>query len=279
MKKKDLMKKKNIIVLSATAIVAIMVTIGTLVILKNLNRSETPTVSDSYESGHNATEEVKTAVVYFSPVEGEYGSENYDTGGTALLAKHIISTLNVSELEIQSTEPYPNNHQALIERAAAEKAEQARPTYINQFIINQYDTIFLGYPVWENDMPMIIYAFLENSKDRLTGKTIIPFSTSSEKMDNSSIYAKIQSIVPGAKVNTNGFNVSDADAHTKAGIVELDTWLSSLGFISNEANEANGANGANGASETSETNETNETNASSDPDNSTASEEAPNTLP
>ena len=39
----------------------------------------------------------------------------------------------------------------------------------------QYDTIFIGYPIWYADMPMIVYSFLEQYD--LSGKTIVPFIT------------------------------------------------------------------------------------------------------
>ena len=42
--------------------------------------------------------------------------------------------------------------------------------------LSQYDTIWLGYPIWGGQAPKIMYTFLENVD--LAGKTIIPFCTS-----------------------------------------------------------------------------------------------------
>ncbi len=42
--------------------------------------------------------------------------------------------------------------------------------------MEQYDVVFLGYPIWNNDAPRIIYTFLEN--EEFNGKTIVPFCTS-----------------------------------------------------------------------------------------------------
>lgn len=42
--------------------------------------------------------------------------------------------------------------------------------------LNDYDMIFLGYPIWWHDAPMVIYTFLDNND--FEGKTIIPFCTS-----------------------------------------------------------------------------------------------------
>ena len=41
--------------------------------------------------------------------------------------------------------------------------------------LNDYDTIFIGYPIWWSDMPMILYSFFDQYD--FSGKTIIPFST------------------------------------------------------------------------------------------------------
>ena len=41
-----------------------------------------------------------------------------------------------------------------------------------------YDVIFIGYPIWWGEAPNIIYTFLENYKDKFSGKKIIPFCTS-----------------------------------------------------------------------------------------------------
>ena len=41
--------------------------------------------------------------------------------------------------------------------------------------ISDYDTIYIGYPIWWGDLPMVCYTFLE--KHDLSGKTIVPFCT------------------------------------------------------------------------------------------------------
>lgn len=41
--------------------------------------------------------------------------------------------------------------------------------------MDDYDVVYLGYPIWYGDMPMAVYTFLESCD--LTGKTIVPFCT------------------------------------------------------------------------------------------------------
>lgn len=79
-------------------------------------------------------------------------------------------------LRIEPVTPYPMNHAELEEVATAEKAQRACPEIAAQVEdMAQYDTIFIGYPIWYADMPMIVYSFLEQYD--LSGKTIVPFIT------------------------------------------------------------------------------------------------------
>ena len=56
------------------------------------------------------------------------------------------------------------------------KARPALAENISQEEMASYDTIFIGYPIWWYDAPMIIYSFLESHN--FAGKKIIPFATS-----------------------------------------------------------------------------------------------------
>lgn len=63
--------------------------------------------------------------------------------------------------------------------AREEQSNNARPALAENITAEQladYDVIFVGYPIWWYDAPMIIYTFLESHD--FTGKTIIPFATS-----------------------------------------------------------------------------------------------------
>lgn len=54
--------------------------------------------------------------------------------------------------------------------------------------------IFLGYPIWNGDMPKIVYHFLESYD--FTGKTIVPFCTH-EGSGLSRTVGSIRSACPG----------------------------------------------------------------------------------
>ena len=75
--------------------------------------------------------------------------------------------------------PYTTSYNQVLDVARKELAETARPALaenISQEEMASYDTIFIGYPIWWYDAPMIIYSFLESHN--FAGKKIIPFATS-----------------------------------------------------------------------------------------------------
>ena len=120
---------------------------------------------------------IKSLVVYFSKTGEQYGVGNITEGNTAILAKIIADKTGSDIFEIKVVnDNYPNTYSSLVEYAKKEKQENLRPQIqgkINN--IDEYDTVFLGYPNWWGDMPMPVYTFLENYN--LTNKTVYHFCT------------------------------------------------------------------------------------------------------
>lgn len=136
----------------------------------------------------------KTLVVYFS----------WSTSGnTEKMATYIQSQTGADILELQPANPYPADYNETGDVAKVERDENARPEIANlPDSISEYDTIFVGYPIWWHTAPMIIGTFLENYD--LTGVDIYPFSQSAsmdtEQFDNSMEFIR---------ENASGANVHD----------------------------------------------------------------------
>lgn len=65
--------------------------------------------------------------------------------------------------------------------------------------LGEYETIFLGFPIWWGREPSIIDTFVESNAGTLAGKTIVPFATSgSSGMGDTT--ANLQALAPQAKV-------------------------------------------------------------------------------
>jgi flavodoxin len=133
--------------------------------------------------------EKKSLVVYFSMPETTNPNkmtthEDNSTvvvdgevlGNTQYMAYVIRETSGADIFRIEPVNPYPTNHATLVDLAADEKDVNARPAIAGQIKnFAQYDTVFIGYPIWWSDMPMILYTFFEEYD--FSGKTIVPFST------------------------------------------------------------------------------------------------------
>lgn len=79
--------------------------------------------------------------------------------------------------------PYPTDHSNLVDLAQDEQRNNARPKIKDEIEnFSDYETVFVGYPNWWGDMPMILYTFFDTYD--FSGKTIIPFNTHGNEKDN-----------------------------------------------------------------------------------------------
>jgi len=168
---------------------------------------------------------MKNLVVYYSRPDENYNVGEVSVGNTELLAKEIVKQLSADEFKIEPEVPYPKNYMDCVNLATEELKKQARPTYLGDVDLQDYETIYFGYPIWWGDLPMVCYTFLENHD--LTGKTIVPFNTH-EGSGNSNTYAKLQKEFPTATFKGNGFAMAGHEARTSEGIAKLNEWLKSL---------------------------------------------------
>lgn len=146
-------------------------------------------------------------------------------GNTQYVAALIQQATGGDLLLIETEEKYPADYDETDQLGGKENRERSRPTLASHVDdIADYDRIYLGYPNWYYDMPMAVYAFLEEYD--LSGKTIIPFVTSGGSGFSKSI-SEIQSLQPNAEVLTEGYKVT----HSKVDDVtleDIEQWLDSL---------------------------------------------------
>ncbi len=115
-------------------------------------------------------------VAYFSLAGEQYGVGVIEEGNTSIIAHMIAEQIGADLFEIEAITPYPTSHRELLDVSREEMASNVRPEIADTVDnIDDYDTIFIGYPNWWGDMPMIVYSFLESYN--LSGKTIVPFCT------------------------------------------------------------------------------------------------------
>ena len=118
----------------------------------------------------------KILVACFSRAGENYGVGFVEKGNTEIVAEMIAEQVGAVVFPIQTVKPYPKGYEECTEIARREKEEAARPELLEPLeSLDEYEIVYLGYPIWYGDMPMAVYSFLENYD--FTGKTILPFCT------------------------------------------------------------------------------------------------------
>jgi flavodoxin len=100
-----------------------------------------------------------------------------NTYGTTEYVARTIQEIAGGDLHlIQTQETYPVDFDELREQNHDEMDRGYLPSLAeNDLDISQYDTVFIGYPVWATDAPQAVLSFLEEND--LSGKMVIPFCT------------------------------------------------------------------------------------------------------
>ena len=165
----------------------------------------------------------KNLIVYYSRKGQNYwnGSiRKLAKGNTEIIAEMIQQAVGGDLFEVDTVKAYPEDYYACIEEAKQELIAQARPElkgYAEN--LEDYDTIFLGYPNWWGTMPMAMCTFLEHYD--FAGKTVVPFCTN-EGSGMGSSEKDVRKLCPGAAV-LSGLAIHGAEAAQAKGKVEA--WL------------------------------------------------------
>ena len=118
----------------------------------------------------------KALVVYYSRTGENYAVGNIAEGNTAIVAKMIAARIGADLFEIRTVKAYAASYDVCIEEAKKELRDDARPELVGDVEnFDQYDTVYVGYPIWWGVPPMCVFTFFE--KHDWAGKTVKPFCT------------------------------------------------------------------------------------------------------
>lgn len=214
------MNKKVIIVV----VIVVAIVLGIIVTCSLINNSSNndsnniesnlsnQVIEENDVTTNTTTETSKTLVLYFSA-----------TGNTEEIAKYIQEVTEGDICEIVPKEEYTSddlNYSNDDCRANIEQNdESARPEIANEINVEDYDVIYLGYPIWWNDVPKIMLTLLDSYD--LSGKTVIPFCTSG----GSSISQSVNTLKSyNGSINwIEGKRFSSASSKS-----DVETWISEL---------------------------------------------------
>ncbi|MBR4462715.1 MAG: flavodoxin [Erysipelotrichaceae bacterium] len=160
---------------------------------------------------------MKTLVAYFSHI-GENLQDNeivvLTKGNTEVVAEKIAELTKADLYKIEEEEPYPEKYDDCLRRARREDEDNIHPAMKAGMKLNMddYDTIYIGFPIWYRAYPRIVATFLDAYD--FNGKTIKPFCTNDEGTFGISLL-EMKGALKGADIRDGlairGVNVYDAD--------------------------------------------------------------------
>ena len=102
----------------------------------------------------------KTLVVFFSHAGDNYAVGNIEVGNTKIVADYITELTGAEQFEIVTHKYDGMAYTPLINLAQEETRKGELPEYEGDIDLSQYDTIFIGGPVWWGTYPQVIFTFL-----------------------------------------------------------------------------------------------------------------------
>lgn len=140
-------------------------------------------------------------VIYYSRAGENYfaGSFRYiEKGNTEIVAEQIAAQTGAALFKAEQETPYADEYRACVAQAKADFDAGARPPLKAMPAgMEQYDTVYLGYPIYCGTMPMALFTLLEGIDTE--GKTIRPFCTH-EGSGVARSADDIRKLCPGAKI-------------------------------------------------------------------------------
>jgi flavodoxin len=190
-----------------------LIILSTLIACAQKNRTDNSTEIKKQIQGKNMK---NILIAYFSC-----------TGNTRSLAEQIAQASKAELYEIKPKIPYSSedlNWRNNSSRVNIERNDPSSRPAISDNVKNmeQYDIIFLGYPIWFGQAPNIIYTFLESYD--FSGKTIVPFCTSG----SSPIGTSASNLHKICSNNTTWLPGSRFAGNTSRS--EIVTWINGLGL-------------------------------------------------
>lgn len=158
------------------------------------------------------------------------------TKNTKVLAEIIHKNVGGTLVALELEKPYPENYQAIVQQVSEEYAKGFLPPLKTKIEdIEQYDTVFIGFPTWAMNLPPPIQSFLNENKFK--GKTLVPFNTNAGYGLGNSI-DKIREMCPEANLKPafsmiggkekEGVFLTIKDERAKDTEQKVVSWLKSL---------------------------------------------------
>ena len=191
---------------------------------QNNNNAETRRgTSLQNEQTSNSGNMSKSIVIFFSHAGDNYSVGVIDTGNTKIVADYISEITGADQYEIVTHKYDGMAYTPLINLAQEEANKGELPPYEGAAPdLSQYDTVFIGGPVWWGTYPQVMFTLFKDID--LSGKTVIPFTTH-EGSGLASCANDVRKAFPKAKV-TGEFSIYGHEV--RSGKAKVEKWLKGL---------------------------------------------------
>lgn len=152
------------------------------------------------------------------------------SGNTERMANEIREQLNCDILEVEPEVAYDNDYNAMLERAQEELAAIRQGNYppvktsVESF--DDYDIVFVGYPIWYGSMATPMQTFLHTHASKLAGKRIALFATSGSSGISSSV-SEARNLCPDATIIEETLLLTSSTLSQMA--TRVPAWLEEIG--------------------------------------------------
>ncbi|MDO4995238.1 MAG: flavodoxin [Bacteroidales bacterium] len=180
--------------------------------------------SSSTQQEKVMNKESKAIVVFFSHAGDNYAVGNIEVGNTKIVADYISELTGAEQFEIVTHKYDGMAYTSLINLAKEEIKNGELPEYEGDIDLNEYDTVFIGGPVWWGTYPQVMFTFFKKHANDLRGKTVIPFTTH-EGSGLANCVEDLKAAFPGANV-LKGFSIYGHEVRTHKAKVEK--WINGL---------------------------------------------------
>lgn len=235
------MKKVVISIISIIAIIAIIAGIKISMSnqdneIENETENNAEVLNEVEETNDEQDEEEATVNADVKVEEDKDKEENVNknkvliayfsrSGNTEAVANLIKENMDADIFKIQTVKSYPEDYTETTNVAQQEQNDNARPELSNHVDnMDEYDVVFVGYPIWWGTMPMALFTFLEEYN--FDDKIVVPFCThggsglSRSENDIKELLGEAE-VLSGLAIS--GSNIASSETKTS-----VDSWIAGL---------------------------------------------------
>lgn len=145
-------------------------------------------------------------------------------GNTQRIAERIHAAIGGDIARIDTVEPYTGDYDDVVAQGEREvKRGYLPPLKPMDIVLDRYDTIVLGTPVWWYTCSPAMHAFL--TAHDLSGKTVYPFATNGGWLGRS--IRDMRALCPGAAFRP-GLDVRFDDTTQRTPDADVDRWIAAI---------------------------------------------------